>query len=214
MELKGNYNRFIRFGLIIIGLAGFVFAIGDSLIPQEGNMFAATDDPEAFAELVTTDNFRYWAMRGLIGAPMETIGTIALFFGLAGARYEKWAFWGMILCVLADLFGTALFAIMYYVFPATGSLIVAGTESAATVASLDALMPVTDAGFIATTIGLGLFAWAIWKSDIFPKWSGWVVLIGWLLLLVQWSYVIQIFANLLWGAAYLWMAANSWNRLK
>lgn len=60
------------------------------------------------------------------------------------------------------------------------------------------------------TIGLGLFAWAIWKTDIFPKWSGWVVVIGWLLLLVQTSYIIQILGNVIWGAGYLWMAAYSW----
>jgi hypothetical protein len=210
MKLQANYNKFIRYGLLTIGVAGILFAVGDSFIPQEGNMFAATEDPEAFARLVTLEGFRFWAMRGLIGVPMEVIGTIALFFGLIGTRYEKWAFWGMMLCVLSDLFGTGLFTLMYYVFPKVGSLIMAGTESAATVASLDAFMPIMAVGFVATTIGLGLFAWAIWKTDIFPKWSGWVVVIGWLLLLVQTSYIIQILGNAIWGAGYLWMAAYSW----
>jgi hypothetical protein len=205
MEHKANYNSFIRYGLLIIGFAGILFAVGDSFIPQEGNMFAATEDPEAFAELVTMEGFRFWAMRGLIGIPMELIGTIALFLGLMGTRYEKWAFWGMMLCVISDLFGTGFFMLTYFVFPEAGELIMAGTTAAASVVSLEGVMPIMASGFVATTIGLGLFAWAIWKTNIFPKWSGWVVVVGWLLLLVQTSYVIQILGNVIWGpATYGW----------
>ncbi|MDZ7694299.1 MAG: hypothetical protein U5K69_24790 [Balneolaceae bacterium] len=212
MELKANYNRFIRYGLVLIGLAGFVFAIGDALIPQEGDMFGATDDPEGFAGLVTTQNFQFWAMRGLIGVPLEVIGTIALFLGLAGTAGEKGAFWGMILCVLGDLFGISIFMFAYFIFPEVGSLISAGMETAASVAAVEQMMPLFGFGMIITFIGLILFAAAIWKApERFPKWSGILAFVGFALLLIQTSYFIQIFANVLWGSAYLWMAAYSWN---
>jgi hypothetical protein len=213
MELKANYNRFIRYGLILIGLAGFIFAIGDALIPQEGDMFAAADDPEGFAGLVTTGNFQLWAMRGLIGVPLEVIGTIALFLGLVGTAREKWAFWGMLLCVLGDLFGMSIFMFAYYIFPEVGSLISTGVETAASVAAAEPMLPLFGGGLIITFIGLFLFAVAIWKApERFPKWSGILAFAGFALLLIQTSYFVQIFANVLWGSAYLWMAAYSWNK--
>ena len=213
MELKANYNRFIRYGLILIGLAGFIFAIGDTLIPQEGDMFAAADDPEGFAGLVTSDNFQLWAMRGLIGVPLEVIGTIALFMGLAGTAREKWAFWGMLLCILGDLFGMSIFMFAYFIFPEVGSLISGGMETAASVAAVEPMMPLFGIGLIITLIGLILFATAIWNApERFPKWAGILAFVGFALLLIQTSYLIQIFGNVIWGSAYLWMAAYSWNK--
>lgn len=213
MQLKSDYTWFVRIGLILIGAAGFIFAIGDALIPQEFGMFSATKDPQGFAELVTTEGFRLWAMRGYIGAPLETIGTIALFFGLISTPRETLAFWGMLLAVIADLVGTGMFMIMTYVFPDVGQLILEGNTAVASVASLEGFMPVLGTLFIATTVGLVFFAIAIWQSGRFPSWSGIVVVIGWLGLLIQTSYIIQIMANVVWGVGYLWMAVYSWNRL-
>ncbi len=210
--LSANYNRFIRYGLVLMGIAGFIFAIGDAFIPQEGVMFQATDDPETFAELVTSNNFHIWAMRGLIGIPLEIIGTLALFFGLTGTKMEKWAFWGMLLCILCDPFSAGLFAIMFYVFPGVGEQIIAGNTSAASIASMEPFMPILGVTFIVTAIGLAFSAYAIWKTEVFPRWSGVLVVVGWLMLLVQTSYIIQILANVVWGSAFLWMAASSWKR--
>lgn len=207
MELKADYGAFVRYGLVIIGLAGLLFAAGDAAIPQEGAMFSPTERPEDFAALVTSDAFLFWAVRGLVGVHMELIGTIALFFGLAGTSYERWAFWGMLLCALADLFSTGLFTLTTFVFPAVGEAIQAGQLSAGSIASLDAFMPIMGAGYLVTALGLGLFAVAIWKTDRFPRWAGVLALVGWLLIPIQ-GYAIQIAANLLWGGAYLWMAAS------
>lgn len=214
MKLKSSYQWFIRIGLLLIALAGLIFAGGDALIPQEGTMLNAAEEPEAFAELVTTDNFEIWAFRGLIGVPLEVIGTVALFMGLIGTAREQLAFWGMLLCVIGDVFGVAIFIFAYFVFPQVGQLIMDGMEAAASVAAAETLMPVLGLGLIMTLIGLILFAVAIWHaSDRFPKWSGILVVVGFLMLLIQTSYVIQILANLTWGSAYLWMAVYSWNRL-
>jgi|GEM_PF-2439603 len=213
MQIKGSYTWFVRIGLILIGVAGYIFAIGDAMIPQEFGMFSATEDPKGFAELVTMEGFRFWTLRGIIGAPLETIGTIALFFGLIGSPKETWAFWGMLLAVLADLFGTGMFMIMYYVFPHVGEVILEGNTAVASVASLEGFMPVMGFMFLGTVVGLILLAVAIWQSGRFPKWSGVMAVVGFLALIIQTSYVIQILANVVWGSAYLWMAVYSWNRL-
>lgn len=214
MQLKANYKWVIRTGLIMIGIAGLIFAAGDAFIPQEGNMFSASSNPEAFAELVTTDNYKIWGFRGLIGVPLEAFGTIALFLGLIGTAKEKLGFWGMMLCVLGDIVGISMFVFAYFVFPIVGELILGGMESAATIASVEPLMPFFGIGIVITTVGLILLAIAIWHAgDRFPKWSGIVVTVGFLLLFVQTSYVIQILGNLIWGGAYFWMAIHSWNRI-
>ena len=211
MEFHSNYNSFIKLGLLIIGLAGFIFAWGDAYIPDAEVMFQATGQPEAFSNLVTTDGFAFWSMRGMVGIPMELIGTIALFLALVSSPLEKWAFLGMVLCLLADLFGFGLFAILYYMFPQVGELYVGGSTAAITLASVDEIMPLFVANFLLTSLGLILFAAAIWRSNVLPRWSGIVAVIGWLMLLVQGSYLLQISANLIWGAAYIWMSISVWN---
>ncbi|MDX1642549.1 MAG: hypothetical protein R3220_12675 [Balneolaceae bacterium] len=199
--------------MILIGLSVYVFGIGDAFIPQEGAMFSASENPDAFADLVTTDNYKIWAARGLIGIPLEVIGTIALFLGLVGTSKEKLGFWGMIFCVLGDLFGLSMFILAYYIFPEVGGLITAGVESAASVAAVEPMMPLFGAGFVITFFGLILFAVAVWHAaERFPKWSGILVFVGFALLLIQTSYTIQILANVIWGSAYLWMAIYSWKR--
>ena len=209
-----KYLWFIRIGLVLIGIGGFIFAIGDAFIPQDGNMFSATKHPNAFADLVISNNFELWALRGLIGVPLETIGTLALFFGLMGTAKEKWGFWGMLLCVLGDLFGISIFVLAYYIFPEVGYLILNGVETASSIAAIEPMIPLIGTGFLFTFIGLFFFAVSIWNAPKrFPKWSGIMALIGFLLLLVQTSYIIQIVANIIWGSAYLWMAGYSWNRI-
>lgn len=213
MENQTTHKWFIRIGILIIGLAGLVFAAGDAFIPQEGTLLAPGEDPRTFAELVTSQGFAIWAMRGLIGAPMETIGCIALFLAFIGTRVEKLALWGMLLCVVADLFGMGIFVLAYFTLPPVGELILAGKESVIDLAVIESYMPLMAGSFLVTAIGIILFALAIWKTKIFPKWSGWLVLLGWLLILVQTSYVIQIAANVVWGAAYFWMAIAGWNKV-
>ena len=172
-------------------------------------MFAAMERPQAFAELVTSDGFRFWALRGVVGIPLETIGTLALFFGLVGAAGENWAFWGMLLCVLGDLFGIAAFAIFAFVFPDLGTAMLDGQEGVASIAALDDFMPVFMGSMLATYVGLALFAVAVWRSGRFPRWSGVVVLFGFLLIPIQ-NYAVQISANIIWGVGYLWMAWAFW----
>ena len=177
-------------------------------------LFQAIERPQEFAELVTSEGFHIWAVRGLFGSPMETIGVIALFLGLVGTEREKLAFWGMLLCIIGDLFGTSMFVVTYFIFPEVGQLMTEGIEAAASVADLGPMMPLFGATLLASIIGLVLFAIAIWKAEErFPKWSGIVVAIGFTALLIQTSYIIQILANVIWGSAYLWMAVYSWNKL-
>lgn len=212
MKTENNYKWFIRIGLIIIGLAGILFSLGDMLIPQDGAVFSVTENPEVFSNLVTSSNYKFWTLRGFIGVPLETIGTIALFLGLIGTKREKLAFWGMLLCVLGDLFGQGFFTVTTFIFPKVGEMILNGNSTVSSLAALDDFMPVIGISFIMTYVGLILFAIAIWSSKRFPKWSGIIVFIGFLLIMVD-TYAVQVITNALWGFGYLWMAFYSWNKL-
>ena len=56
-----------------------------------------------------------------------------------------------------------------------------------------------------TLVALAIMAAAIWKSGILPKWSGWGVFVGFFLIPFPGVW-LQFTTNLLWGAAYFWMA--------
>ena len=88
--------------LVIIGLAGLLFAFGDLLIAQENVLFEATKRPAEFARLVTSSNFTLWGLRGFIGVIMEMIGTIGLYLYLQKTKAERIAFYGLLIHGVGD----------------------------------------------------------------------------------------------------------------
>lgn len=199
-----KHNRFIKGGLIVIGLAGLVFAIGDALIPQEGDFMAATTNPEGFISLVTSDHYGLWSARGLVGVVMENIGTLALLILLLQTRQAALAIWSTLLLFLGDLTGMSMFTLLHDVFPPMGRLMQAG-NTGPDVLQAATLPPYVMMSMVFTWIGLLLSALAIWRCGCLPKWSGWMVLLGFLLIPMP-NMVVQVGTNLLWGAGYLWMA--------
>ena len=199
-----QHKGFIKGGLITIGLAGMVFAIGDTLIPQEGDFLAAATDPDGFAKLVTSEYYGFWSARGLIGVAMENIGTLALMILLLQTRQARLAIWSTVLLFLGDLTGMSMFTLLHDVFPPMGRLMLAGTAGP-DVLQAASLPPYVMMSMMVTWIGLILSALAIWRCGCLPKWSGWLVLLGFLLIPVP-NMVVQVGSGLLWGGAYFWMA--------
>ncbi|GHA64848.1 hypothetical protein [Pontibacter akesuensis] len=192
--------------LSIIGLAGLVFAFGDLLIPQENVIFEAAQRPQAFAELVTSSNYSIWAARGLVGVLMEMIGTVGLYLYLQQTKAERLAFYGLLLTLTHHILGVGVFALAIFLFPAVGEMVLAGQPEAVRFATMDgALGAFMGASLVSTLAGLALMAVAIWRSGILPKWSGWLVFLGFALVPVP-SVALQFFTNILWGTAYFWMA--------
>ncbi|TBX70388.1 hypothetical protein EZL74_04220 [Flavobacterium silvisoli] len=169
--------------LMIIGAAGMLFAFGDLLIPQENVIFDADKNPSDFAELVTTTNFRYWAARGFLGVLMEMIGTVGLYLYLQKTKAEKTAFIGLLLSLTHQILGFGVFSIIYFMFPVLGTLYQQGNTSVMAYATMkDELALLMGSSLLITLTGLAFMAVAIWRSGKLPKWSGWLVFLGFFLI--------------------------------
>lgn len=188
-------------------MAGIIFAIGDLLIPQENVLFDAIKKPDEFASLVTSKSYKVWAFRGFIGVLMEMAGTVGLYLYLQKSNAERLAFAGLLFTLTHQIVGFGVFAVAYFLYPALGELYLNGNQSVIKYASLDGttLGIYFMSSFIVTLIGLSLMALAIQKSKLLPKYSGWIVFIGFALIPLP-GVALQFIANCLWGVSYLWMA--------
>ncbi|AMM52612.1 hypothetical protein TH61_17455 [Rufibacter sp. DG15C] len=192
--------------LIVIGLAGMLFAFGDLLIPQENVLFEATKRPDAFAELVTSSNYKWWGLRGFVGVLMEMIGTVGLYLYLQKSKAERLAFYGLLLTLTHHILGVGVFAVAFFMFPALAELHLNGDANALAFAAIEGPLGAYFALSLAfTLIGLGVMAVAVYRSGHLPRWSGWLAFVGFLLIPVP-GVVVQFAANFTWGMAYWWMA--------
>ncbi len=195
---------FIRGGLVTLAVASVAFVVGDALIPQDGDLMAGGTDPKAFTALVTSSNYAWWSLRGLFGVAMESIGTVALMVLLLQTSQARLGILSSVLLLLGDLLGMSLFTLLHDVFPHVGALMEAGVTGPEVLA-LATVPPYILGGMLLTWIGLALSAVAIWRCGCLPRWSGWLALLG-MLMIVAPNMAAQLLANALWGAAYLWMA--------
>jgi hypothetical protein len=192
--------------LIVIGLAGMLFAFGDLLIPQENVLFEATKRPADFAKLVTSSNFTLWGLRGFIGVIMEMVGTVGLYLYLQKTKAERLAFIGLLLTLTHHVTGLGVFAIVFFMFPALAKLYLIGDTGALAFAAIEGPLAIFfGLSLLFTLVGLAVMAIAVYKSGVLPKWSGWLVFLGFLLVPLP-GVVLQFATNVLWGSAYLWMA--------
>lgn len=98
--------------------------------------------------------------------------------------------------------GAAFFGSMLFAYPSVGAVGLEGQTE--TVAALGISPTLLGAMFTLTVIGLVLLAIAIWQSGTLPRWSGVVMLVGFLLLPVQ-IFVVQVLGNVVWGLGALWI---------
>ncbi len=197
----------IVWGLFAPVLAAVLFVVGEFFLTRPDLLMRPGADPEAFRRMVTGPGFLFYAGRGLVGAFLETIGMIALYLYLEESHVERLAFWGMVTGVLGDMAGAAFFGTMLFVYPGIAA---AGPEGLAEAAAALTLPPaLLGAMLVPTVIGLALFALAIWRSVSLPRWSGVLLLVGFLVLPVQ-NLAVQILGNLTWGLGALWIFVSAW----
>ncbi len=192
--------------LSIIGFGGLIFAFGDLLIPQENVLFQASSHPEEFSKLVTSSKYSLWALRGFLGVIMEMIGTVGLYLYLQNSKAERIAFYGLIITLVHHIFGLGVFALVYFMFPMIGEIYLSGYTEVIRYAVMEGPLQIfMGVSLLSTLTGIALMAVAIWKSGKLPKWSGWIVFAGFALIPFPGVW-LQFTTNLMWGAAYFWMA--------
>lgn len=197
----------ILVGLTALVLAAILFVAGEFVLARGDLLMNPAADPEAFARMVTGGGFTFYAARGLAGAALEAYGMIAIYLYLEPTEAEPWAFWGMLVSVVGDLGGALFFGLMLFVYPSAGTLILDGQTEVAEILALP--MGFLGVMFLVTVVGLACLAVAIWRADRLPRWSGIVMLVGFLVLLVQ-VFAVQIAGNVLWGLGALWILIDVW----
>lgn len=197
----------IRLGLAAFALAAPLFVAGEFVLARPDLLMTPGSEPGAFAEMVTSGGFLFYAIRGLVGAVLETAGMIAIYMYLIDTEVEPWAFWGMLISIIGDLGGALYFGAMTFIYPAAGALILEGQSAVASVLALP--MEFLGGMFLLTLGGLVCLAVAIWRSSRLPRWAGILMLVGFLILPVQ-IFAVQIAGNVLWGLGALWILIRVW----
>lgn len=141
----------------------------------------------------------------------EMFGVLGIYLALRDGPSERLAFWGLAAFLAHVAQGHALFALLYFMFPALGTLFLAGVESAPGHAVVEGQFAAFMVfGLLTWWVGSFLLALAIRRSSVLPRWSGFVMLAGFVLVLAP-GMVAQLTANLVWGAAFAWMAWAVWS---
>lgn len=189
-------------GVFALVLAAVLFASGEFFLSRPDLLATPGADPEAFAQMVTGAGFAFYAGRGLVGCFLEAVSMIALYGLLQAPRTEPWAFWGMIVSLLGDLFGAVFFGTLFFVYPDVGELLLEGQRDVLGV--VEPSLVLLAIMFLPAVIGFGLFAVALWRSEFLPSAAGLLLVVGFLLLAVQ-IFAVQLLANVVWGLGALWI---------
>lgn len=199
----------ILWGLFALVLAAVLFTAGEFFLAQPDLPMNPGADPEAFAQAASEGGFAFWAGRGLLGVFLEAVGMIALYLYLQDSRSERLAFWGMVVNLIGDFFGAVLFGTIFFLYPALGAYALGGPLEVVTVLEPSPGLLAGMAG--GSVVGLVLIAIAIWRSGMLPKWSGVVMLAGFVMILAALDvFALQILGNAVVGLGALWIFLHTW----
>lgn len=199
----------ILLGLFALVLAAALFTAGEFFLARPDLPVNPVADPEAFARTAAEGGFAVWAGRGLLGIFLEAVGMIALYLYLQDSPGEQLAFWGLLVSLFGDFFGAVLFGSVYFIHPSVGAY---ALESQMGVVATLAPSPVLMAMMaVPSVVGLALLAVAIWRSTVLPKWSGVVMLGGFILILAALDvFALQVLGNAVVGLGALWIFIHAW----
>lgn len=199
----------ILWGLFALVLAAVLFTVGEFFLARPDLPMNPGADPEAFAQLAAEGGFAFWAGRGLLGVFLEAVGIIALYLYLADSKGERLAFWGLLVSLIGDFASAVLFGSVFFVYPSIGAYALEGELGVASALEVSpALMALLA---VPTVVGLVLFAIAIWRSGVLPKWSGVVMLAGFVLILAALDvFALQVLGNATVGLGALWIFVHAW----
>ena len=192
----------IRFLLFLNVIAAAVFLGGEFLGVKTELLFDPSADLPNFIALVQSEEFMIWTARGLVGICLEILGALGIYLALLKSRYSLVALAALASTSIGDVAGSAMFGTLYSILPALGEYASTVDQGVIAATQPTALIPILNLTF--TVIGLSLFAFAIWRSAVLPRYSGLIVLVGFLLIPFP-SAIIQVVANLLWLAGSVWM---------
>ncbi len=167
-------RQMLRIGSVSAVLGAILLVVTNILHPRD---FEYGDTASHFADVAGSDIYLGDHIGLLVGALLMTAGLIAIARSLREGGGAAWAFFGLTSAVVS----------------AGLMVVVIGIDGIAFVAAADELSGMSTAAFLLEQIGLGLFTMlifftfgvmyalyglAISLSDTYPKYMGWIALVG------------------------------------
>jgi hypothetical protein len=172
IAMNSQTRREVRSGLIALPLSGLLFALGILLRGSAGDL----TDPVAYVLRAATSPYYVpgWTMI-LVGFVLQLYGAFGLYRYLTYQAENGIAFLAFVLRIVGIALGLPLVAFLAVDAPAIADLAQQGIQEVIAVAEANftsalglALLGVASGG---ASIGLILFAIAIWRDGRLPKWT-------------------------------------------
>lgn len=165
-------NR-IRWSLFTIVLSGVLGLIGLLL---RGPVPLPNVDVNAWVKAVTQDTYFLAQALTLFAYVVPFFGFWGLYASLAEQeKVEKPAFWGFMTSIIGTSLAIATLGVFSYVSPYLAEYYLLGDlQSPDIITQIATGKPalINLFGGFLYLLGTGLLGWAVWRSELLPKWSG------------------------------------------
>jgi hypothetical protein len=174
-------RREIRFGLITLALSGLLFTLGAAL---RGPVDLADPGSYIIRAALSPNYIPGWTII-LVGGVLQLYGTFGLYRYLTYQAENLIAFWALVLRIGGLALALPLITFLAFNAPVIAELYQQGNQDVMVVVKANFTSPLSlgllgiAAG--AATIGVFLFAIAIWRDGRLPKWTAVLFVLGVLL---------------------------------
>ena len=174
-------RREIRFGLIALALSGLLFTLGAVL---RGPVDLADLRSYVILAALSPNYVPGWTII-LVGGVLQLYGTFGLYRYLTYQAENQIAFLAFVLRIGGLALASPLITFLAVNAPVIAQLYQQGNQGVIVVVSANFTSPLglalLGAGAVAATIGVILFAIAIWRDRRLPKWTAVLFVLGVLL---------------------------------
>ena len=162
----------IRIGIALLVVSGLLTTIG---LYMRGPVIDQAADPAGYVQSALDPMHQAsWALL-LPNLVLQIFCWFALYGLFAGTRYDRLAFWGMVLSIAGNTIFSPAIGVQAFAAPEVARLYAAGNTAVISVVQ-EGLGSDFVLWFLAGSapplfIGSLLFAILFWKSPLFPKWT-------------------------------------------
>jgi hypothetical protein len=205
-------NR-IRLGATALGIASFLVLLGQIARPILSN---AQTNPLELADQLASSEYMFAQISLLLAFPLLSTAAISIYKLLSYSHDHHAAFWAMVICLLGTGLSMATLGIHAVVLPLIGRLYLSGDVSAIGLYGAMQEFPtpmLLQAGNYLLALGILVFSWVLWRSQVMSKWATVLHAAGWVLFAVssdQISRPFQVFIGSLIALGGMALARAIW----
>jgi hypothetical protein len=205
-----------RFGSVALGLSALLLTAFPLIRP-----FFRMDPREPAETLAAASPFivsTSWAVAHLLctlAFVLLLYGLIAVYATLASNPAERRAFWAMVLSLAGIALILPMLGVETYMLPVLGKLYQAGQSQIFPAIGMiygGLALAVFLMALLLLAIGAIMFAIAIWRSGVLPRWAGILLAAGLALWFPPFPEVVRIVDGFVIGVGGVWLAASLWQR--